>query len=504
MSGWPTLDRADDERLARELAAGDPGALMQVMDRYAARLYDYCHALLRDQEPAAGALHDALVAAYANVPVLREPERFRGWLYALARNECMRRLRDPDRPAERHEAPEAGDGFLDGEELARRLEARRLVHGALAGLRGREREALDLLLRHGLDAADVGAVLGLDAQEATDLTGTALARLDDALAAAHVAHAGRDECPAVADLADDGDWPLPPPAVRRLVHHIQDCPVCSERRRRNVSAARLLNVLPVAMMPTDLRGHVMATATDAALAADMAALAHAAGPFDAWGWPEHPGQEAADAHRRTPRALWPAVAAAVAVLLIVSGAFFLMPGGPSGNTGAQSAPSGSSSAPDPSESSTSLEPSTSPSPTTSSETPTPTPTPTSATPTPTRTRGKASHSSKPAPTHSKPAKGTLSVSGCTISGAGGSCPISVQAVGGPVTWSVTGTSSSLISAGGGGTLSAGGSTSVTVTLSGSCTSSDSGTVSFSPGAAAAVSWTCAAPPPDGGGGSSQH
>ncbi|MDL4817743.1 RNA polymerase sigma factor [Actinomadura opuntiae] len=500
MSGWPTLDRADDERLARELAAGDPGALIQVMDRYAARLYDYCHALLRDQEPAASALHDALVAAYASVPVLREPERFRGWLYALARNECMRRLRDPDRPTERHEAPEAGDGFLDGEELTRRLEARRLVHGALAGLRGREREALDLMLRHGLDAADIGAVLGLDAQEATDLTGTALARLDDALAAAHVAHAGRDECPAVADLAGDGDWPLPPPTVRRLVHHIQDCPVCSERRRRNVSAARLLNVLPVAMMPTDLRGLVMATATDAALAADMAAIAHRAGPFDAWGWPEHPEQAAADAHRRgTPRALWPAVAAAIAVLLIVSGAFFLMPDGSSGNTGAQSAPSGSSSAPDPSESTTSLEPSTSPSPTTSSATPTPTPTRTSATPTPTHTRTKASHSSRPAPTHSKPTKGTLSVTGCSISAPGGSCAISVQAVGGSVTWSVTGTSSSLISAGGGGTLAAGGSTSVTVTLSGSCTSSDSGTVSFSPGAAASVSWTCA--PPDGGNGS---
>ncbi|KAB2364195.1 sigma-70 family RNA polymerase sigma factor [Actinomadura montaniterrae] len=302
MSSWPTLDRADDERLARELAAGDPGALIQVMDRYAARLYDYCHALLRDQEPAAGALHDALVAAYAHVSVLREPERFRGWLYALARNECMRRLRDPDRPTERHEAPEVGDGFLDGEELTRRLEARRLVHGALSGLRGREREALDLMLRHGLDAADIGAVLGLDAQEATDLTGTALARLDDALAAAHIAHSGRDDCPAVAGLAPDGEWPLPPPAVRRLVHHIQECPVCSARRERNVSAARLLNVLPVALTPTDLRGHVMATATDAALAADLAAIAHRAGPFDAWGWPEHPGQGHAEPRRGGGRA----------------------------------------------------------------------------------------------------------------------------------------------------------------------------------------------------------
>ncbi|MGH3243875.1 MAG: RNA polymerase sigma factor, partial [Spirillospora sp.] len=169
MSGWPTLDRADDERLARSLAAGDPSALIQVMDRYAARLYDYCHALLRDQDQAAGALHDALIAAYAHIPVLREPDGFRGWLYALVRNECMRRLRDPHRPAQRHEAPEAEEGFLDDVELAQRQDARQFVHGALSGLRGREREALDLMLRHGLDVVEIGGVLGINAEAATDL-----------------------------------------------------------------------------------------------------------------------------------------------------------------------------------------------------------------------------------------------------------------------------------------------------------------------------------------------
>jgi hypothetical protein len=75
--------------------------------------------------------------------------------------------------------------------------------------------------------------------------------------------------------------------------------------------------------------------------------------------------------------------------------------------------------------------------------------------------------------------------------------VTLHAVGGTVSWSVTGTSSSLISAGGGGTLASGGSASVTVTLSKDCTESGGGTVSFSPGAAASVSWTCA--PPDGQG-----
>ncbi|WP_433227191.1 RNA polymerase sigma factor [Actinomadura formosensis] len=497
MSGWPTLDRADDERLARSLAAGDPSALIQVMDRYAARLYDYCHALLRDQEQAAGALHDALIAAYAHVPVLREPERFRGWVYALVRNECMRRLRDPDRPPTRHEAPEVEDGFLDEAERARREDARRLVHGALSGLRGRERESLDLMLRHGLDVLEIGGVLGLGAQEAADLTEAAHARLDDALAAAYIARAGQDSCPAVTAIAGGGEWPLPPQVVRDLVQHIESCPACGALRDRSVSAARLLQVLPVAMMPTDLRGHVMATATDAALAADMAHIANRAGPLDEWGWPytadRTPAREPSE--RRTPRALWPALAAAAAVIVVVAGAFYVMSGSPSRGASAQG-PTDRTSATvlDPSSPPESEEPSDTPTPT-KSATPTPTPTTTSPTPTPTVSRTPSSRPPEPRPTTKRPAAGHLKVGSCTIEGAGqGSCRMWVRAVDGTVTWAVTGASAGL-QASGGGTLRSGQASYVQVT--GDCAPpGGSGTVFFSTGDRGSVTLSC---PSDGGG-----
>ncbi|WP_176401998.1 RNA polymerase sigma factor [Actinomadura sp. BRA 177] len=499
MSGWPSLDRADDERLARALAAGDPSALIQVMDRYAARLFDYCHALLRDQEQAAGALHDALIAAYAHVPVLREPDRFRGWLYALVRNECTRRLRDPDRPAARHEAPEVEDGFLDEAELARRQETRRLVHSALSALRGRERESLDLMLRHGLDTFEVGGVLGLGAQEASDLAGAAQARLDDALAAVHIARTGRD-CPGIAAIADEGGWPLPPPIVRKLVQHVESCPTCGSRRDQ-VPAARLLQVLPVAMMPNDLRGHVMATATDAALAPDLAHIAHRAEPLDEWGWPivgdRTSMQDAPE--RRGPRALWPALAAAAAVIVIVAGAFYVMSGSSSGGTSAQD-PSGGASASvlDPSSPPDSEDPLDSPTPT-ESDTPTPTPTTTSATPTPTRTTRKPStHSSQPSPTRSTPSSGHLAVGpGCTAT-RDQSCSISVAAEGGAVNWGIA-SAPSAVTVSGGGPLASGKPSSATVRVSGTCNGSGSGTVSFYPNGRATVYWTCTSDPKPGDG-----
>ncbi|GAA1774475.1 RNA polymerase sigma factor [Actinomadura chokoriensis] len=498
MSGWPSLDRADDERLARSLAAGDPSALIQVMDRYAARLYDYCHALLRDQEQAAGALHDALIAAYAHVPVLREPERFRGWLYALVRNECRRRLRDPDRPAARHEAPEVEDGFLDEAELARRQETRRLVHGALSALRGREREALDLMLRHGLDTFEVGGVLGLGAQEAADLTGAAKAHLDDALAAVNISRTGRGDCPTVAAIADEGGRALPPQVVRKLVQHVETCRTCGSRRGGAMPAARLLQVLPVAMMPTDLRGHVMATATDAALASDLSYIAHRAEPLDEWGWPYpddgSPVQDASGG--RGHRALWPALAAAAAVIVIVAGAFYVMSGGsPTSGTTAQD-PSGGASASvvDPSSPPDSEDPLDSPTPTLS----TPSPTPSSTSPTPTQTPSKtlkpSTHSSAPRPTRSKPTTGHLAVGpGCTAS-PGQPCTISVTAEGGAVRrWGVS-SAPQAVQVSGGAPLASGQTGNATVSISGACDESGSGTVSFYPNGQATVSWTC---PPNG-------
>jgi hypothetical protein len=70
------------------------------------------------------------------------------------------------------------------------------------------------------------------------------------------------------------------------------------------------------------------------------------------------------------------------------------------------------------------------------------------------------------------------------------CTVTVVAQGGPVNWSVTGTSGG-ISASGGGSLSAGQSAGVNVTRNSSwCFGSGSGSVSFSSGATAGVNYYC--------------
>ncbi|MGI8329667.1 sigma-70 family RNA polymerase sigma factor [Actinomadura scrupuli] len=489
--------------MAQELRAGGPNALTKVCDAYAARLYDYCHALMRDQESATQTLHDSLLSAQAHVGRLRDPQLFRGWLYALVRSQCLRRLADPNRPTGGHEAPEIDEQIFDPAARARREETRQLVHSALAGLNGKQREAIDLVLRHHLAPEELAGVLGLSTEQATELAWQARERLDDAFAAAILVRSRRSECPSVAALVDPQEWPLSPVTSRKLVRHLESCPVCAEQRRAKASTAELLEVLevlPVALLPADLQHRVLATATDPALAAHRDAIAQAAEPLDEWGWPavaEPPARRGGGRGARerdgdgSPR-IWPAIAAAVCVLLIVGGVYLILP------TSSSSKPSAASStaalpsdtalvSPDPSESVTE---SATPSPTTSTRSPSPTPTPTRRTPTPRATTKKP----KPTPKTSAPvpATGTLSVGGgCSIPADGPpNCSFSVTAVGGNVnSWSAS--ASSPLVASGGGRILKGGTGTVSVTRTGPCTASGSGTVTVSNGGGpVTVTWEC--------------
>jgi len=80
------------------LAGGSADGLLRVYDAYADRLYAYALGLLDEAGPAVAAVRDALLVAPGAVAGLADPSMLRPWLYALVRNECLRRgegVRDP-------------------------------------------------------------------------------------------------------------------------------------------------------------------------------------------------------------------------------------------------------------------------------------------------------------------------------------------------------------------------------------------------------------------------
>ena len=97
------------------ITAGDPAGIAMAYDRYAAALYGYCHWMLHDSADAAESLQDTFVVAAATLGELPEPSKLRPWLFALARNECRRRIRP--RSATRDEA-DAADQPADGGQRA--------------------------------------------------------------------------------------------------------------------------------------------------------------------------------------------------------------------------------------------------------------------------------------------------------------------------------------------------------------------------------------------------
>jgi RNA polymerase sigma factor (sigma-70 family) len=118
-----------DREVVAAIVAGDPDGLAEAYDRYASPLYTYCRSLLREPADAADAVQDTFVIAASRLAGLRDQNRLRPWLYTVARNECLRRLRV--RASEATSAldavAEVTNGSVDVSGSAERAELRALL-----------------------------------------------------------------------------------------------------------------------------------------------------------------------------------------------------------------------------------------------------------------------------------------------------------------------------------------------------------------------------------------
>jgi DNA-directed RNA polymerase specialized sigma24 family protein len=176
------------------LAGADLTSFIEMFDAHAASLFDYCNGLLGDQEEAARATEAILIAAHS---LLQDREKMRTWLFALARRECM--VVSPERtdgtgaePSGTAQKPTAhvyGEASHRTGELALNSAAYDAdtedlpVAGAsaagsgspgearppLSALPQRQREALNLVYRHGILPDDLATVLGVPREEAQAL-----------------------------------------------------------------------------------------------------------------------------------------------------------------------------------------------------------------------------------------------------------------------------------------------------------------------------------------------
>ena len=250
-----------DSEVVAAIVAGDPDGLSEAYDRYAAPLYTYCRSLLREPADAADAVQDTFVIAASKLAGLRDQSRLRPWLYAVARNECRRRLRESASAATSalELVPEVSDESADVTGGAERAELRALLRSAVRGLNESEQDVIQLQLRQELDVAEIAAVLGVSRNHAHALLSRARDQLEISLGALLVARSGRDDCAALSALLEDWDGQLTVLMRKRINRHIERCPACTERKRRELAPALLLGLAPVPIMamPPGLRSQVL-------------------------------------------------------------------------------------------------------------------------------------------------------------------------------------------------------------------------------------------------------
>lgn len=281
----PSVVGVDAAQIVAALRTRDPSGLAAAYEAYADRLFSYCTGMLRDREAAADAVHDTFVVAYERVGQLREPDKLRSWLYAIARNECLRTLRGRQRTAELDEAVLVSDETVDVDAGLRDEELRQLVWAAAGGLNPREREVLDLAVRHDLQMSEVAKAMGVPVKHVHALLSKARQQLERAVAVLVVARTGRRHCPTLDGLLEKWDGSLTVLLRKRVARHIDGCSSCSRRRRRDVNAQALFAATPLLLAPAALRDLVLATCTDSEFAAERREIAAHAGRFDRAGFP---------------------------------------------------------------------------------------------------------------------------------------------------------------------------------------------------------------------------
>src|SRR5215470_12819595 len=309
-----------DTEMVAPLAERRADGLAPVYDRYAPALHAYCRSLLGEPADADDAVQDTFIIAAAELDGLPDPGRLRPWLYAVARNECRDRLRSRALAARPDAADELTDETVDLAADAERAQLRAATAAALAGLGSRDREIIELNLRHQLEGQDLADVLGVSASQAEALVSRARARFEASLGALLIARTGQESCPELTAMLSRWDGQLNVLLRKRVNRHIEHCDNCYDRRRHELNPAMLLSMLPVALPPPGLRDHLFRLLNDMGPAASAyrAGVVHRAGPFGWSGFPEPLDPPGADYRRKAQ-----AVAAGVAALaLFAAGAVF--------------------------------------------------------------------------------------------------------------------------------------------------------------------------------------
>jgi RNA polymerase sigma factor (sigma-70 family) len=230
---WSPVWRLRSGAVHAQAARRDARAFASVYERHHEAIYRYCRSMLRNEEDARDALQSTMAKALA---ALRHEERdfdLRPWLFRIAHNEAVSRLRQRRETVHLDAANAIGADSLpqaieDRERLA-------LLRRDLRDLPDRQRAALVLRELCGLGHEEIAAVLDTSARAVKQTIFEARVALQEC------AEGRAMVCAEVQRALSDGDGRVL--RARRMRAHVRSCRACRRFKAQLVQRPNDLAVL---------------------------------------------------------------------------------------------------------------------------------------------------------------------------------------------------------------------------------------------------------------------
>jgi RNA polymerase sigma factor (sigma-70 family) len=276
-----TAVRRDATGLVRDAQSGDLGALDQLVAGHLGLIYNVVGRALNGHPDVDDIVQETMLKAIRGLGALRQPDRFRSWLIAIAYREVQLHLRSRKMTVLRHH-PEPVDVADPVGDFAERTtaelvvsEQRRELAEAGRWLEEADRELLALWWQEAsgeLTRAELAATLGVKPKHAAVRVQRMKAQVDLARGVVRALRA-KPRCPELADLIRFWDGGTDSVWRKRLARHVRDCAACRVRQGGLVPPEQLLLGMVALPVPLALTAALQAAIHSGSAAPAMVTVA---------------------------------------------------------------------------------------------------------------------------------------------------------------------------------------------------------------------------------------
>ncbi|WP_305789667.1 sigma-70 family RNA polymerase sigma factor [Symbioplanes lichenis] len=242
-------------RLVRRAREGDAAATEALVREHLPLVYNIVGRALAGHPDVDDVVQETMFRALRALPSLREPERFRSWLVAIAYRQIQLHLR-ARRTSRLQLVPEQAEVPDPAGDFAERTTAELVLDGqrrdlveAARWLDADDRRLLGLWWQEAageLSRTELADALGVRPKHAAVRVQRMKAQLDAVRGVVGALHA-RPRCPELAGLVRHWNGIADPLWRKRLVRHVRECAHCADRGRGLIAPEQLL--LGAAMLP---------------------------------------------------------------------------------------------------------------------------------------------------------------------------------------------------------------------------------------------------------------